>query len=368
LTIAKKESLLIYLKQQLLENKIKIKKHDIENKDIIIFGAGNTTNLYQKNFALELLNPICYIDNNKKKWGTIFHGKTVYSPAYLKKNNKQIVLICSANIKNNIEIDKQLEDLSIEHVRIDEYIFSKHIEEILTCAELLENEESLAVYVEILTKRLNNQKLNNNFFSRNQYFILSNFCEMNNNEIFVDMGAYVGDTIESYLFANQGVFKKIYAFEPDVKNYEALTIRIERLSKEWAIYDSSKIITILGGVGKFTQQSYLDQDIKAGSISTKLNEEGLGQPINCYSLDNFFSNQKVTFLKADIESYELDMLQGAQHIICRDIPKMAISIYHGAADLFNIILWINNLNLGYHFSIYHHNNSVFLDTVLYAYI
>ena len=60
------------------------------------------------------------------------------------------------------------------------------------------------------------------------------------------------------------------------------------------------------------------------------------------------------------------MLQGAEKIIRRDLPKMAICIYHNASDMYRILLWLAALDLGYKFSIRHHTpmNS---DTVLYAY-
>lgn len=85
------------------------------------------------------------------------------------------------------------------------------------------------------------------------------------------------------------------------------------------------------------------------------------------SLDSYFKDINVTFLKADIESYEFSMLQGAIDVLKRDRPKLAISIYHNAVDMYAILRWLADLNLGYKFYIRHHSVRD-VDTVLYAYI
>jgi hypothetical protein len=90
------------------------------------------------------------------------------------------------------------------------------------------------------------------------------------------------------------------------------------------------------------------------------------EEIPLYALDDYFKEQKVSFIKADIESYELDMLRGAESIIKRDKPLLAVCIYHNASDMYTIPLFIKELNNNYKLKIRHHTYSL-LDTVLYAY-
>ena len=85
-----------------------------------------------------------------------------------------------------------------------------------------------------------------------------------------------------------------------------------------------------------------------------------------YALDDYFKDKSVTFIKADIESYELDMLIGAEKIIRRDRPKLAIAIYHNASDMYQILLWLHSLGMGYKFAVRHHTPDLY-DTILYAY-
>jgi hypothetical protein len=86
-----------------------------------------------------------------------------------------------------------------------------------------------------------------------------------------------------------------------------------------------------------------------------------------YALDDYFKQKKIDFLKADIESYEMNMLYGAESIIKRDNPLLAVSIYHNASDMFNIPLLVKQLCKEYKLKIRHHTFEWY-DTVLYAYI
>ena len=186
--------------------------------------------------------------------------------------------------------------------------------------------------------------------------------------MFVDAGAYVGDTIEKYLSLKSGVFKKIYAFEPERRNYHAMQQRIERLSREWA-FEKDRIEAVFAGVGErsgslnISSQKSNTASLGANFCATPSSEK---EEVSIYSLDDFFSNITVKFIKADIESFEYDMLKGASQIIQRDKPLLAICIYHNASDMYDIPLLVKKLLPEYKLSIRHHysDNS---DTVLYAY-
>jgi FkbM family methyltransferase len=73
---------------------------------------------------------------------------------------------------------------------------------------------------------------------------------------------------------------------------------------------------------------------------------------------------RVDFIKMDIEGSELSALRGAESILRRWKPKLAISLYHRPEDFFSIPLWIESLGLGYryfieHYSIHHEETVLF---------
>lgn len=73
----------------------------------------------------------------------------------------------------------------------------------------------------------------------------------------------------------------------------------------------------------------------------------------------------MTFMKADIEGEELHMIRGAQKLIARHKPKLAICIYHNDEDLYEIPMELRRLNPEYKFALRHHKPQ-FYETVLYC--
>ena len=94
--------------------------------------------------------------------------------------------------------------------------------------------------------------------------------------------------------------------------------------------------------------------------------EGEGEVFSIHKIDELFSDTHIGFLKADIESYEMDMLHGAMKVIKRDRPKLAICIYHNASDLYQILAYLRTELEDYCFAVRHHT-PFYADTVLYAY-
>lgn len=93
---------------------------------------------------------------------------------------------------------------------------------------------------------------------------------------------------------------------------------------------------------------------------------GGGTVIKTISLDSaVLPEDKITFIKLDIEGAELQALQGSANIIRRDRPKMAISIYHKPMDVIDLADYILSLVPDYQFYIRHYTSTIY-ETILYA--
>ena len=180
--------------------------------------------------------------------------------------------------------------------------------------------------------------------------------------MFVDCGAYVGDTVEQYIWHHEGIVGKIYAFEPNARNIKALNARFRRLNEEWA-FDDGKLNIVDSGVGRKTEMQYFAYKT-FGSLVVGSSDASV-ETVKVFALDDYFGEQRISFLKSDVESFDYEMLRGAERIICRDRPKLAICIYHNAFDMFRTQLWLDGLGLGYKFAVRHHSVNI-AETVLYA--
>lgn len=354
------------LEKLLIDNKQKIDRLKAQTDKVVVFGAGNTTELYAKCFEAEKIAIAGLVDNNRAKFGRVMLGKRI-SPAkdIVRDYGDKALVLISTTVKKTYDIlEEQVVKQGLLCCNMDEYVFSDRVNEILECYDSFADDESKEIYRWVISGHLS-QEYNHPYIYTAQYFACPEFLLPNGNEVFVDVGAYVGDSVERYIFNRAGVFGKIYAFEPDIANFEAMEYRVERLRREWALSDR-QIVLESCGVGK----EKLEMTVKNGvqGLSSKLvnSDEEDGVNVRVVALDDYFKEQHIDFLKADIESFEYDMLCGAEKIIRRDKPLLAICIYHNATDLYRILLWIKSLNMGYRFKLKHHSVTQ-AETVLYAY-
>lgn len=349
-----------------LENLL-IEDDELDGYDIFVWGTGNTSMLYQeglRRLAEEGVVVDGYIDNNQEKWGKFFNQKKVYSPEEIKGNKNILVLISSPQPNVIKEISSQLKKLGLKWRHIDDFIFKKHKNEVMACYDLLSDEKSKRVYKELVECRIGGKYPNEEIIDTEQYFSFGVFANSDPNEVFVDCGAYVGDTIEKYIWKKDGVFRRIIAFEPDFKNVSAMKYRVERLKKEWNI-DDEKIIVYPFGVSDESRLQYISRYENNNGLGSKLVQDEDGDECKVVALDDVIQ-EKIDFLKADIESYEYKMLLGAQRCISKWKPKMAICIYHNAVDFYSIPLLLHKINPSYEMKIRHYTHSL-SDSVLYVY-
>jgi FkbM family methyltransferase len=201
-------------------------------------------------------------------------------------------------------------------------------------------------------------------YDANQYFCLPMFNNFGGG-YFIDAGAYVGDSIEKFIFSQNGDFKQIYAFEIGRQQLVALEKRVLRLINEWAL-DEASITIINAALGEKSGRA----NIKTGNhlLQTSINHSdgSVGSTYDTISVVTLDELQiPVSFLKVDIEGSEVEMLNGAKDTLKKYKPKLAISVYHKPDDLFEIISICRQLVPEYIFSLRHHSPKL-VDTTLYC--
>jgi FkbM family methyltransferase len=197
-----------------------------------------------------------------------------------------------------------------------------------------------------------------NILSKRIYF--PDFLQSNEREVFVDCGAFTGDTIRSFLnqFGRSGAQNKIYAFEPDPENFNALAKNTNDL-QSCSIFN--KGVWRESGYVKFIMPSNKYDSYICTTDCAHVNET----LVETIALDDFHDSDAITFIKMDIEGAELDALKGAQNTIAKNKPKLAICLYHRHTDLINIPKFIKAIRNDYKFYMRSHSLT-YLDLVLYA--
>ncbi len=204
----------------------------------------------------------------------------------------------------------------------------------------LADEKSKKTLISYLNQRVSGDyRYAEEIFDPNHYF--SKDIIKLNQEVFVDCGAFTGDSIQELLTIDNP--KKIYAFEPDEQNFTELK---EKYAKDERITCLKK--------GAYSQQGVLPFAGNNADAS-KITDSGKFK-IEVDSIDNVVQDDPVSFIKMDIEGAELEALKGASNTICKNHPKLAISAYHKFEDLQTLPQFIHSLNDHYQFYLRRHSH------------
>ena len=187
--------------------------------------------------------------------------------------------------------------------------------------------------------------------SQNQYFDLPEMRPQKE-EIFVDAGSFDGKT--SLLFQKwAGKNSFVYAFEPDLQNSRVCRNNFEK--------EGIKNIVIEKGLWK--EKGRLQFCVEANGASA-VSTDGK-EYIDVTTLDEEIRDNKISFIKMDIEGSEEEALLGAKRVIKKNLPKLAISIYHRPEDIWRLPQLVLALNDNYRLFLRHYSLTDF-ETVLYA--
>jgi FkbM family methyltransferase len=158
--------------------------------------------------------------------------------------------------------------------------------------------------------------------------------------IFVDGGAYDGDTIRAFLAHQGGRFKSVIAFEPDPRSYERLRNFVSSLGRE----DSERIKLFQAALGEKRARLRFDA---TGNMSSSFNDTGATE-VEVWPIDEVIEeNGAPVYLKLDVEGAEWEALRGGARFISRARPIIALSAYHRPDDLWQLPLFLAAQNLRY---------------------
>lgn len=248
----------------------------------------------------------------------------------------------------------------IEEMKKSEKFFSENALRIENIYNNLEDDLSKEVFMKAIRYRQTlDIKDRPPYTIHNQYFV-KDIVKINDDEVFVDCGAYMGDTINRFIREANNNYKRIIAFEPDDESRNKINPKIQ------------DCIKINAGVWNETTTLKFKKNNNTGNskiVQTTTivdnNNDSLTEEINVQSIDETESCSDCTFVKMDIEGSEINALLGAQNTIRKMRPKLAICIYHSDEDMLRIPEWILGLNLNYELYIRQHLGSR-LETVAYA--
>lgn len=131
----------------------------------------------------------------------------------------------------------------------------------------------------------------------------------------LDIGANIGN--HTLFFANECKVNHIYSFEPIAETYSILCKNVEiNALKQVSLHNIA-----LGQKKSSVSIKYFNAD-NYGNTSLQY-----GGDIECYALDELSIDEKIDFIKIDVEGFENEVLLGGVKLIKRDKPAIYVEIF-----------------------------------------
>ena len=316
---------------------------------IVAFGAGvggaALYNLLKDNGLSSKI--LCYTDNNSLKFGRSYcedriiilqpdklistYGKDITilitSSAYDILRNQ---LIEYGYSENNIHLfNFAFMDLDYTDSR---FIFD-HIEDFERAYERLGDDKSRRIFKNILNYRITKddiflQQMQPDVEDEHYQYFDRTLFGFKQDEVFLDIGAYLGDTLQVFLEMYKE-YEQYIGFEADEIVFE----KLQQIIAKHGVKDKAKIYNYAA----WNSQEKLYFDVNPGS--SKMNAKGttVGKTkVMGIAVDDVLQNKKITFVKMDIEGAEYNALSGMKHIIKKNTPLLAICVYHLRDDFYKL--------------------------------
>ena len=347
-----------------------------QRKPLVIFGAGNLGRKIGKFLISRGERVIAFADNNEKLWGGELFGiplrapkdfskdefdeavwlVAIWSPGHSFRDTKrQLQSYGAVQIFHAAAVMQLYPDNLLPHYHFQTpEFYLRHRSQLNQVYELLADDESKTQFLAHLNCRINLEFEGLPVPDKENQYFPSDIIALTDEEVFMDAGAFNGDTLMEFSKRTGNTFSKYLALEPDPKNYQELI-------KVASSFKPGKVEVFPYAVGN--ENTVLKFDATGGP-GASISESGILE-VECKRADDFIINYKPTYLKFDIEGAELNALKGCKNIISTYHPKLAVCLYHLPEDLWQICLYLRDNFPFYRFFVRTHSDDGF-ELVLYA--
>jgi FkbM family methyltransferase len=176
-------------------------------------------------------------------------------------------------------------------------------------------------------------------------------------EVIVDLGAYVGDTMADYVkMFGAGSYKRYYCYEIVPESVAYIDINVKRMGlrnvvvrAKGASDENGMLYIQCDGVPSVSRLAQCGET----AVETVRIDDDIGEP--------------VTFIKMDIEGAEEQALMGCRGKIRDSHPKLALSAYHNHKDMWKLARIVDAIDSTYRFYLRYYGRALLpTEYVLYA--
>ena len=147
------------------------------------------------------------------------------------------------------------------------------------------------------------------------------------NELFIDVGAHDGETIEGFVTVYGTEYQKIIAYEVSEDSISKLNGKIDELKFHDVIVLRKSVGSVKGKVA-FKEE---EDDVTLIRVAPKENKE---EWLDAVRIDD--EKETPTFIKIGATGNEKDVITGCRKTIKKHSPKLAICLHHSYSNIWRI--------------------------------
>lgn len=221
----------------------------------------------------------------------------------------------------------------------DRAFFEAHRGELETARALLSDEESRRIFDNVLSYKLTGEIRFLMNAESDEEAVWREIVRPERIKRAVDLGAYNGDTVRELVERCAGGLERVYAMEPDARNYKKLELYA-------AAETRCSVRCVAAGAWSEKAVLYFDKSGNRNASFGQNRSESLSdRPVKLVACeakrtDDVLDGVEVDYIKYDVEGSEKEALIGSRESILRTYPTLLVSLYHRNEDLFALPLQI----------------------------
>ena len=317
-------------------------------KPIVMYGMGNGADKIIEVFSRHGIEVADFFASDGFVRHQNFHGKTVMSYAEICEKYDDFCVVVSfgsnrPEVLENVYRIASERELYIPDVPVvggseifDMAFFNAHREELAKVCEMLADDKSKETFCDVIMYKLTGklEYLRTHTVSPDE--VMNGILRAADFSETADLGAYNGDSIRE-LAVYSAKLRRVTAMEPDTRNFRKLNeygniCRFTVDAHNCAAWNEDCTLAFTEG-GNRNSNVTSPEGIKTGA---KIRE------VSAMKLDSVYTG-RCDYIKYDVEGAEYEALMGSRETICRERPKLLVSMYHRSCDLYRLPLLLREL-------------------------
>ena len=322
-------------------------------KNVVMYGMGNGADKILKACDEKGVTVCDFFASDGFVRGHFFHGKRVLTWGEIKEKygaENVIVLLSFGTSRPDVleTIDRIAAEAELYAPDVpafgdglfDRAFFEMHKHELEAAYHLLSDEESKRIFENVLQFKLTGRIDFLKDAVSDPDEVMQELVCPSKIAAAADLGAYNGDTVRELLRQPNAAVRKIYAMEPDGRNFRKLQAYAEGETR-------AEVIPVHAGAWSEQTTLYFDASgNRNASFGSNRSETLADRPaklteIQADTLDRVLGGEQVDYVKYDVEGSEREALLGSGETLTAYKPTLLVSLYHRNEDLFALPLLIH---------------------------